>query len=242
MRFSVRWTGSCHLNEMALPYGVSFASHCDPRKLTFCPLWYGDVNLYPRRLFMSKNHTNRTKIPIFKSLEGLCFAAILSAMSLILGKFLQIPNPFQDFVRISFENLPIILAGFTLGPIAAAFVGVVADLIGCLLYGYTINPIVTLGAAAVGLVSGFVGTYVIKTPLLLKVTVSTALAHVIGSVLIKTAGLAAWYLAKFELGYMEFLAWRLLNYLIVGFAECIILYLLLKNRAFQKQITKMKDL
>ena len=143
---------------------------------------------------MQKNKANGVKIPIFKSLSGLCFAAILSAMSIILGKFLQIPNPFQDFIRISFENLPIILAGISLGPIAGMLVGTAADLIGCVLYAYSINPIITAGAATIGLVSGFMSNYIIKKPLLLKITVSTATSHIIGSVLIKSAGLAMWFL------------------------------------------------
>ena len=188
---------------------------------------------------MQENRKNRTKIPIFKSLFGLCFAAILSAMSLILGKFLQIPNPFQEFIRISFENLPVILAGISLGPIAGALVGTVADLIGCVAYGYSINPIITVGAASVGLVSGFISNYILKKPLILKIIVSTSAAHLVGSVLIKSAGLAAWYLAKYELGYWEFVGWRLINYIIIGVAECVLLYILLKNKAFQKQLERM---
>ncbi len=188
---------------------------------------------------MQKNSERKSKVPIFHSLQGLCFAAILAAMSIVLGKFLQIPNPFQEFIRISFENLPIMLAGFALGPIAGALVGTVADLLGCLLYGYTINPIITLGGASVGLVSGFISNYLIKRPLILKVTVSVTAAHIIGSVLIKSAGLAMWYLSKYELGYWEFVAWRLINYIIVAVAECIIIYLLFKNRAFRNQIEGM---
>lgn len=175
----------------------------------------------------------------FGSLRRLCFAAILAAMSLVLGKFLQIPHPFQEFIRISFENLPVLLAGLSMGPVVGALVGAVADLLGCVLYGYSINPIVTLGAASVGLVSGFLARYVVKKSLLAKVTVSVSLAHLVGSVFIKSAGLAAWYLAKYELGYLEFLGWRFLNYLIVGTAECLLLYLLLHNRAFAKQIKEM---
>ncbi len=188
---------------------------------------------------MQNGGGRQTKLPIFHSLQGLCFAGILSAMSIVFGKFLQIPNPFQDFIRISFENLPIILSGFALGPIAGALVGIVADLIGCVLYGYSINPIITLGAASVGLTSGFISNYIIKKPLLLKVAVSVTASHIIGSVLIKSAGLAAWYLQKYELGYWEFVAWRLLNYVIIATAESIIIYLLYKNRAFRNQLEVM---
>jgi ECF transporter S component (folate family) len=181
----------------------------------------------------------KARVGGFGSLRRLCFAAILAAMSLVLGKFLQIPHPFQEFIRISFENLPVLLAGVSMGPIVGAFVGAVADLLGCVLYGYSINPIVTLGAASVGLVSGFFARYVVKKSLLVQVAVSVSLAHLVGSVLIKSAGLAAWYLAKYEFGYLEFLGWRFLNYIIIGVAECLVLYLLLRNRAFAKQIKEM---
>ncbi len=188
---------------------------------------------------MQNEGGRRTKLPIFHSLQGLCFASILAAMSFVLGKFLQIPNPFQEFIRISFENLPIMLAGFALGPVAGVLVGAVADLIGCLLYGYTINPIITLGGASVGLISGFISNYIIKKPLILKVIISVSASHIIGSVLIKSFGLAAWYLSKYEIGLFEFIAWRFVNYVIIGTAECVIIYLLYKNRAFRNQLERM---
>ena len=188
---------------------------------------------------VAKKSRKRCPWPIFGSLQGLCFAGILTAMSIVLGKFLQIPNPFQDFIRISFENLPIMIAGFSLGPTAAMLVGVVADLIGCLLYGYSINPIITLGAATVGFVSGFTSKYIVTRPLILKVAVSVSSAHVLGSVLIKSWGLAVWYLDKYELGYWEFVLWRLVNYILIATAECIIVYILFKNRAFKNQIERM---
>ena len=181
----------------------------------------------------------KRRISTFGSLRRLCFAASLAAMSLVLGKFLQIPHPFQEFIRISFENLPILLAGVTLGPVSALLVGVVADLLGCLLYGYPINPVITLGAAIVGLVAGVMSHYVVKKPLGARVAAAVAAAHLLGSVLVKSAGLAAWYLAKYELGYIQFLGWRFVNYMIVGVAEGFLLYLLLRNRAFAKQMEEM---
>ena len=181
-----------------------------------------------------KSTAMRARIPVFKSTQGLCLAGIMTALSIVLGKFLQIPNPFMDFVRISFENLPIILTGMTLGPIAAAIVGVVADLIGCVLYGYSINPIITLGAFATGIVSGLVAM-LIKKPLVLRVCVSTVASHTIGSVIIKSIGLAAYY----GMPYYETVLWRLINYLIVGSAEGILLFLLLKNKALSRKLAEM---
>lgn len=186
-----------------------------------------------------KSNKKLKQVPVFGSLQGLCFSALLTAMSIVLGKFLQIPNPFQEFIRISFENLPILMAGITLGPIAGAFVGIVADLVGCLLYGYAINPIITIGAASVGIVSG-ITAYIVKNPLAVKIVISVVTSHMVGSVLIKSWGLAVWYLDKYGLGYWEFVAWRLINYVLVATAEGIIIYLLLKNKAFRNQIERMR--
>ena len=181
----------------------------------------------------------RDAIAVFGNPRALSLAALLAAMSLILGKFLQIPTPFSQIIRISFENLPVILAGMVLGPFAGAMTGAVADLVGCLLYGYEINPLITLGAAAVGLVSGTVSFVFARAPLLFRVVLSTVLAHLAGSVLIKTAGLAAWYLASYAMGYTELLLWRALNYALISVLEILLLYFLLRHRGVAKQLERM---
>ena len=179
------------------------------------------------------------RIPVFGTLIGLCFSGVLTAMSIVLGKFLQIPNPFQEFIRISFENLPIMIAGISLGPIAGMIVGTVADLVGCVLYGYAINWRITLGSAMVGLVSGVVAK-IIKNPRSLSIIISVCAAHLIGSVLIKSWGLAKWYLDAYELGYWEFVLWRLVNYSFIAILECVLICLLFKNSAFRKQIERLE--
>lgn len=166
-------------------------------------------------------------------------AAILAAMSFILGKFLQIPNPFMEIIRISFENLPLMVAGICFGPLVGAMTGVVADLVGCLLYGYSINPLITLGAAAVGFTAGVESHYLIRKPLALSVGVSVFSAHLIGSVVIKSFGLAAWYLTKFEMGLAELMGWRLLVYTLTGIAEFAVIYLLLRSRMFRAQLERL---
>ena len=178
-------------------------------------------------------------IAVFGNPRALCLAALLAAMSLILGKFMQIPTPVSELVRISFENMPVILAGMLMGPLAGAMTGAVADLVGCLAYGYTINPIVTLGAAAVGLIAGTVGLLFSRSTLLLRVSLCTVPAHLVGSVLIKTAGLAAWYLASYEIGYVQLLLWRLLNYAIIAALEIALLYFLLHHRGVSRQLERM---
>jgi len=183
--------------------------------------------------------TVKQNLAVFGNLRVMICAALLAALSIIFGKFLQIPNPFQEFIRISFENTPIIMAGMFFGPLVGLVTGVLADLVGCVLYGYAINPIITIGAAAVGFFSGVVSHYIFRKNVYLKTAFSVLSAHLIGSVVIKSLGLAAWYLSKYEIGLAEFMLWRLVNYVIVGVAEFAIVCVLLKNRAFSSQLERM---
>ena len=174
------------------------------------------------------------------NIRVLCFAAMLAAMSLIVGKFLQIPNPFQNIIRISFENLPILLSGITMGPFVGALTGIVADLLGCILYGYSINPIITLGAGAVGLISGVMANYVIRRPLVARVICAAVASHLLGSVIIKSLGLAAWFLTSYDMGLLELMLWRLLTYAVIATAECVILCLLLRHRAVSTLLERIR--
>ena len=79
----------------------------------------------------------------FGSIQVLIMMALFIALSIVLGKQLSFTaGPF----RISFENLTVLMAGIFFGPLAGLTVGACADLIGCLLVGYAINPIITAGA------------------------------------------------------------------------------------------------
>ena len=193
----------------------------------------------PREKSLSAGARLKKEIALFGNLRALCLAALFSAMSLILGKFLQIPTPFAEIIRISFENLPILMAGITMGPLVGAAVGVVADLLGCLLYGYSINPLITLGALTVGLVSGLMAHYVVRRPPLLRIVSATVAAHLLGSVLIKSLGLAAWYLSRYSMGLTQLMLWRALNYALIGAAEASLLYLLLGHRGLSSQLERM---
>lgn len=163
--------------------------------------------------------------------------ALLAAMSIVLGKFLAIN--LGEVLRLSFENLPIIFAGAAFGPLAGVLVGTLADLLGCLMVGYAINPLVTLGAAAVGAMAGIYSLFSKMTggvSRFLRVALTVLFAHLVGSVLIKTAGLSAFY----AMPYYALLLWRALNYLIVGSLEFAILSVLLCNGQIRALIDRMK--
>jgi ECF transporter S component (folate family) len=172
-----------------------------------------------------------------KMLNLMVLLAMLTAVSIICGKYLAIRG--GDIMRFSIENMPIIFAGMAFGPMAGALVGAVADLAGCLLVGYTINPIVTVGAAVIGIISGFLTKLFKKTKLNEGVItfITVASAHLAGSVIIKTLGLSAYYNMPFGI----LMLWRLLNYAIVGALDGLVVYILLQNKEIRLQINRLKE-
>ena len=169
-----------------------------------------------------------------QQLHVLVFAAFLGALSIVLGKYLAIPV--GSVLRFSFENLPIIMGGVLFGPVMGLLIGVVADLVGCVLVGYAINPIVTLGAATIGLCSGILYRVCSRLPLAARLAVSVIASHLLGSVLIKTWGLAAFY----DMPFLILLLWRLLNYVVVGGAESALLYYLISRRAISSRLERLQ--
>ena len=174
----------------------------------------------------------RREIAMFGNLRVLAFSAVLVAMSIVCGKYLAIRG--GDILRFSFENLPILLAGMLFGPWIGAVVGVVADLIGCVLVGYAINPMVTVGAAVIGAVGGILYRITARLPLVVRVLLSVGVAHLLGSVLVKTLGLAVFY----DMPISVLMLWRLLNYLIIGVLEVLLIVPILKNRAIHSLLKK----
>lgn len=164
-----------------------------------------------------------------KNVYVLVCAAMLAAISVVIGIFCKnFLNFGNGLFRITLENFPIILSGLAFGPVVGACVGAVADIISFMLSTQTlaISPIVTLGAAAVGAVSGLMSHYVIKRDGNLRVVLSVASAHLAGSILIKSVGLFTYY---------EWLVlWRIPTYLVIGAIEAGLLCYLYKSPVFAK--------
>lgn len=188
-----------------------------------------------RGVFYMKNDNRRTRENRRSSgaVLVLILSALFVALSIVLGKQLSFTaGPF----RISFENLTILMAGIFIGPLAGAIAGGCADLIGCLLVGYSINPIVTAGAASVGLISGLVWRGLPHTGPKLRLAAAVGLAHVTGSMIIKSAGLYLYY------GYPPaLLLLRIPLYLVIGTLEGYIIYLLLRNKEISRQLERIRN-
>ena len=177
---------------------------------------------------MSKKQKNG-----LRNVKVLTTAAMLGALSVVIGIFCKnFLNFGNGMFRITFENFPIIMSGILFGPAVGAATGIVSDMVSYFLstQSFAISPIVTLGAALVGAVSGIVSTYIIKKRGVCRIIISTLSAHVIGSLLVKTFGIYAYY----NMSYSMLLLYRLPTYAIIIAVESFFLCLIFKHKAFQK--------
>ena len=183
-------------------------------------------------LLIMKNEVSKKRLG--SNLRLLAVSAFLAALSIICGKYLALS--LGNVLRFSFENLPILLAGMMFGPITGMVVGAVADVVGCVMVAYPINPLVTLGAACIGLFGGLLFRLTRKLPLLWQTFVTVIATHLVASVVVKTIGLAAYY----DMPLHILMLWRLLNYVIVGGAEWLLLYTILKNQALRRRFEGLR--
>lgn len=172
---------------------------------------------------MQKNRNYRN-IALFGSVRTMTMAAMLAAMSVVIGIFCKsFLNFGEGLFRVTFENLPVIFAGIMFGPVAGGAVGCISDLISYLLSGqvYPPNLIVTLGAVCIGVLSGLFSKYVFRRPGYFRIIFSAGIAHIIGSMIIKPIGLFTFY------GWA--VLWRVPLYLVIAPLEIMTICLMYRN-------------
>lgn len=163
------------------------------------------------------------------SVKTLTLAAMLVAMSVIIGIFCKnFLNFGGGLFRITFENLPVIMAGILFGPAVGGMVGIGSDLVSYLLSGqaYPLNIIVSLGAMSVGVVSGIMAKYVVRKQGNAQIILCGAVAHIVGSMIIKPIGLYAFY------GIL--VLWRIPLYLVIAPLEILVLCWLFSRKSFAR--------
>ena len=180
------------------------------------------------------NPSQKNRSAAKSALKRLVLGAMLAAMSVVIGMFCKSFLNFGGGLwRVTFENLPIILAGVFLGPITGGLVGIVSDLTSYLLSPqiYPPNLIVTFGAFAVGVTAGLMAKLAVRERGTKQIALSAAVAHVIGSMIIKPIGL------------FKFYQWAVLVriplYLVIAPLEILLLCLLWKQKSFRKLFEKM---
>ena len=182
--------------------------------------------------FMPKNRKNK-KVALFGSIQVMTMAAMLTAMSVVIGIFCK---SFLNFggglFRITFENLPILLSGIMFGPAVGGVVGAATDIVSYFLSGqvYPINPIVTVGAALMGIVSGVLAKYVFRRKGYARLIVPCAVAHIIGSMTVKSIGLVTFYGVA--------VLWRIPLYLVIAPLEIALICAMYRNGAARRLIDR----
>ena len=168
--------------------------------------------------------------PVFQSVRHLTVAAMLTAISVVIGIFCKnFLNFGGGLFRITFENFPIILSGYCFGPVVGGLVGVATDLISYLLSNqvYPPNLIVTAGAFLIGFVSGLLFRVPMKNRTL-RIVFSASVAHLFGSVIVKSIGLYQFYGIA--------VLWRIPVYLVIASLEILLICLLFRRKSFSNLI------
>ncbi len=176
----------------------------------------------------------KSSLKIFSNIYAMVFAAVLVAVS-VTGKFFAINIGIS--LRISYENLPIVLAGIAFGPFVGFLVGICADLCGCIAMGYSINPLIMLGAGMIGLTAGFASIIFSNRFSTVSIIVSDLLGHIVGSLTIKTIGIAVFFGA--ENGFWALLWSRVLTYIPVVIFEILIMIILFSSQYLRKELNKL---
>ncbi len=161
------------------------------------------------------------------NLKKLVFAALMTAMSVIIGMFCKSYLTFGA-IRITFDNLPVLISGIFLGPVYGLAVGAASDLITAPISG-SVNPLITVGAALIGLVSGVLGKVALNKKSYPWVLLAVLPSHIIGSMIVKSLGL--WYFYGYTL---PLILPRIPLYIAIGLIESYIIYILIKNPRFAK--------
>ena len=89
-------------------------------------------------------------------LQSLIYLALLIAAQIVLARILVLD---LGAYRISFGTVASILAGLWFGPLGGGLCGFAADILGCFVKGYAINPFITLSAILWGVVPGLAGLW-----------------------------------------------------------------------------------
>ena len=172
---------------------------------------------------------------VFKNVKTLTLAAMLTSMSVVIGIFCKNFLDFGGVFRVTFEGLPIIISGLAFGPIVGAFVGAVSDIISYILstQSFAISPIITIGAALIGAVSGFVSHYIVKKEGRARIIISSISAHLVGSIIVKSIGLYIYFGSA--------ILYRVPIYVFIVAIETTLICLIYKNKSFSRLLEKTGD-
>lgn len=166
----------------------------------------------------------------FKKTGNLAVIALLIAANVVLSRFLSI-NVWN--MKIGFTFLTVAFAAYFMGPVAAALVGGLGDLIGALLFPIgPYFPGFTLTAVLTGICFG---VFLYKKCDIVRIIASVAINELIGSLIINSFWISVLYSSPFKALVVSRLVGQILPMLAV---EIIVIELLFGKSMAVEQIKK----
>lgn len=119
----------------------------------------------------------------------LVFLGFLVALQIVLARLIVID--LGGSYRITIGSVCTVLAGLWFGPLGGGICGMVADLLGCLLKGYAVNPLITVAAMLWGIIPALFRPLITgtRTRKIVFICVSTVITSVLSTLVFTTAGL-----------------------------------------------------
>ena len=122
----------------------------------------------------------------------LVLTAILVSLSIILSRFLGFY--ISETSRVSFGNLPILLAGIWLGAVCGGLTGGLADILGATVFsGLGIYFPLTIGPILTGAVAGIMARFFLTDGAFWRIALIVAVADICGSVFYSSWALSTLY-------------------------------------------------
>ena len=153
-----------------------------------------------------------------KETKVVCLMGVLAALIIVFERTIYIPV--GDSSRYSFAFIMIFISGLVLGGIRAAVVCGIADVVGAIIAGYSINPLITVCVMLSGLICGLF-LYAERTPA--KLAVAILLDQILCSLLLKSAAFAIWY-GKSITTYPHYFSIRIVQVAIMIPIEFVVLF------------------
>ena len=176
----------------------------------------------------------KNEIGLFGSVKKLTFAAMLAAISVVVGIVCKTYLNFGNgLARLSFESLPIITSGIIFGPVIGGLVGFVADVISYSLsvQAFAISPLISVAASLLGVIPGVVTKYIFKKISRASIIVSGILAHLVSSLTIKMLALYSIYGAAVLI--------RIPIYFFIASLEIFLICAMFGNVAFARMVNEL---
>lgn len=170
----------------------------------------------------------------------IAYTALLTAIGVLFNVYTI--NPTKE-LAISFISIPALIAGILLGPISGFAVGILADLIGCIIAPH--GPFIIMLSISSGLFGFIPGIVflVLRTHPHLKILISYFLSLIICTCLLNTLGLWITY-NKCKVSFWVYLLprfpWQLINS-VINWILATLLFVALQRAKIIKIPKKVKE-